>query len=114
MDRPAYILLLCLLANSGSSGLSEKVPPYSDSGVVAGIRFDWTTLEYFTEAKPFGDKRTGSQLAWRNNVFFAAFATKWLQGDRFTLNFTGAARGKDTDSFNTVEGWYERPIRLAP
>ena len=80
MDRPGYILLLCLLANSGSSGLSEEVPPYPDSGVVAGIRFDWTTLEYFTEAEPFGDKRTGSQLAWRNNVFF------------FSLCFQVAAR----------------------
>ena len=47
-------------------------------------------------------------LPWRNNIFFVAFATKWLSEDgrSFTLNFTGAGRGKDNDSFNTVSGTF--------
>ena len=68
----------------------------------------WTTVEYFERTNPFGARREGSDLEWENNVFFAAFPTKWLSGDRFTLNFTGAGRGKDNDSFNTVGGWFER------
>jgi hypothetical protein len=50
-----------------------------------------------------------SELEWKNNVFFAAFPTKWLEGDRFVLNFTGGGREKDNDSFNTVEGFFIRP-----
>lgn len=64
----------------------------------------WTTVAYFDRAAPFGEQRNGSDLAWRNNVFFIAFATKWFDGNAFTLNFTGAGRGKDNDSFNTVQG----------
>lgn len=64
----------------------------------------WTTVEYYDRATPFGASRPGSGLPWRSNVFFAAFATKWLDGARFTLNFTGAGQGKDNDSFNTVSG----------
>ena len=68
----------------------------------------WTTVEYFTEASPFGKSRPGSHLPWRNNVFFIAFATKWLSEDgrSFTLNFTGGGRGADNDSFNTVSGTF--------
>jgi len=64
----------------------------------------WTTVEYFSKASPFGQIREGSELAWENNVFFIAFATKWLGGHSFVLNFTGAGLGKDNDSFNTVDG----------
>ena len=68
----------------------------------------WTTVAYYTAAEPFGDSRPGSSLAWRDNVFFLAFATKWLSKDgrSFTLNFTGAGRGADNDSFNTVCGTF--------
>lgn len=69
----------------------------------------WTTIEYFEEDAPFGAQRRGSDLSWQSNVFFAAFATKWLDGDRFTMNFTGAGRGKDNDSFNTVQGRFLAP-----
>lgn len=64
----------------------------------------WTTVAYYDEDAPFGAVREGSTLPWENNVFFVAFATKWLEGDTFTLNFTGAGRGHDNDSFNTVQG----------
>ncbi|MHC4119865.1 MAG: hypothetical protein ACYSWO_20405, partial [Planctomycetota bacterium] len=66
----------------------------------------WATVEYYSEAEPFGDERPGSSLPWRNNVFFIAFATKWISedGKSFTMNFTGAGQGADNDSFNTVCG----------
>jgi hypothetical protein len=64
----------------------------------------WTTAKYHTPSDPFGAHREGSDLPWRPNVFFVAFATKWLDGNRFVLNFTGAGAGKDNDSFNTVQG----------
>jgi len=64
----------------------------------------WSTIEYFEEERPFGYDRRDSDLPWENNVFFAAFPTKWLDGERFVLNFTGAGLGQDNDSFNTVEG----------
>ena len=68
----------------------------------------WTTVEYYNRQHPFGAIREGSNLAWQNNVFFAAFPTKWLDDERFTMNFTGAGRGRDNDSFNTVRGRFER------
>ena len=64
----------------------------------------WSTIEYFEEEVPFGDIRPGSDLDRANNVFCAAFPTKWLDGETFVLNFTGGGQGKDNDSFNTVEG----------
>ena len=66
----------------------------------------WTTVEYYNEDSPFGQIREGSTLPWNNNTFFVAFATKWFDGDTFTLNFTGAGLGKDNDSFNTVKGTF--------
>ena len=66
----------------------------------------WSTIEYFEEGRPFGHDRPASSLPWENNVFFAAFPTKWLDGERFVLNFTGAGLGQDNDSFNTVEGTF--------
>lgn len=68
----------------------------------------WTTIEYFENDAPFGAVRKGSELAWSNNVFFAGFARKWLNSERFVLNFTGGGNGKDNDSFNTVEGRFVR------
>jgi hypothetical protein len=64
----------------------------------------WTTVKYYGRSAPFGVDRPGSRLPWSNNVFFVAFATKWLGGNKFVLNFTGAGQGKDNDSFNTVHG----------
>lgn len=64
----------------------------------------WTTVEYFEKARSFGAVREGSDLTWEQNIFFFGFPTKWFEGDRFTLNFTGGGRGKDNDSFNTVDG----------
>ena len=65
-------------------------------------------MAYHTVDHPFGLERSGSDLPWRNNVFFVAFATKWLspEGLSFTLNFTGGGRGADNDSFNTVFGTF--------
>jgi len=69
----------------------------------------WATIKYYDRQNHFGAQRPRSELEWKNNVFFAAFPTKWLEGDRFVLNFTGGGRGKDNDSFNTVEGFFIRP-----
>ena len=69
----------------------------------------WATIKYYYRQNHFGAQRPRSELEWKNNVFFAAFPTKWLEGDRFVLNFTGGGRGKDNDSFNTVEGFFIRP-----
>ena len=64
----------------------------------------WTTVKYFDRSSPFGVAREGSKLPWKNNVFFVAFATKWIQQETFVLNFTGSGSGSDNDSFNTVRG----------
>ena len=64
----------------------------------------WTTVKYFEPSNAFGAVREGSELTWEQNIFFAAFLTKWLHRDKFTLNFTWAGRGRDNDSFNTVQG----------
>lgn len=64
----------------------------------------WTTIKYYSPDSPFGHERPGSELPWAPNVFFAAFPTKWLDGENFTLNFTGGGLGKNNDSFNTVDG----------
>lgn len=92
-------VLLCTeheLSQRGLLGIFDSPTPWGP----------WTTVEYYTPASPFGAERQGSQLEWQNNVFFAGFATKWFDRDRFTLNFTGAGRGKNNDSFNTVQGQF--------
>jgi len=68
----------------------------------------WKTAEYFDAKEPFGLSRPGSSLPWENNVFFVSFVTKWFDGDKFTLAFTGAGRGKNNDSFNTIEETFLR------
>lgn len=68
----------------------------------------WTTVEYFDAQNPFGADRPGSKLSWENNVFFVSFVSKWFDGDTFTLAFTGAGRGRNNDSFNTVKGRFLR------
>ena len=68
----------------------------------------WTIVKYFDPSMPFGAVRKGSAFTWEQNIFFVAFPTKWLDGDKFTLNFTGAGRGRDNDSFNTVQGRFIR------
>ena len=70
----------------------------------------WTTVKYYEEDTPFGQSRPGSDLPWENNVFFAAYPTKWLEDDNFVLNFTGGGQGRDNDSFNTVEGRFIRRL----
>jgi len=65
-------------------------------------------VEYFDGKEPFGLSRPGSSLPWENNVFFVSFVTKWFDGDKFTLAFTGAGRGKNNDSFNTIEETFLR------
>ncbi len=69
----------------------------------------WTTVKYWTRDDRFGEIRKGSDLDWNFNVFFLAFAPKWLSDDgrTFTLTFTGGGRGKDNDSFNTLRGRFE-------
>lgn len=67
----------------------------------------WTTVAYYDSKTPFGSQRAGSQLPWKNNLFFAAFPTKWFDGTTFIMNFTGAGNGKDNDSFNTIRGVFE-------
>jgi len=64
----------------------------------------WTTVEYYSHDKPFGANRAGSELPWRNNLFYLSFITKWFDEDEFTISFTGSGRGEDNDSFNTVRG----------
>lgn len=86
------------LSHVGRMGIFDAPTPWGP----------WTTVLYCTEASPFGKTRPGSNLPWRNNVFFIAFATKWLSEDgrSFTLNFTGGGQGADNDSFNTVYGTF--------
>lgn len=74
----------------------------------------WTTVKYWTPDDRFGESRVGSQLDWKYNVFFIAFAPKWLSHDgrEFTLIFTGGGRGQDNDSFNTLRG--RAVVRTAP
>ena len=84
------------VSSQGTLGIFDAPSPWGP----------WTTVKYYEPSLPFGASRKGSTLPWRNNVFFAAFATKWLDGDSFTLNFTGAGQGKDNDSFNTVCGTF--------
>ena len=57
----------------------------------------WTTIEYVDS---WGKSHV--QL----NTFFWSFPTKWLSNDgrEVTLGFTGAGRGLNNDSFNTVRG----------
>ncbi len=93
-------VLLCTehdASSQGTIGIFEAPHPWGP----------WKTVAYYDRAMPFGAERPGSRLPWKNNVFFAAFATKWLQGNIFTLNFTGAGQGQDNDSFNTVRGAFQ-------
>lgn len=90
-------VLLCTehdKSSQGTVGIFDSPTPWGP----------WTTVEYFTRGNRFGAHREGSQLPWEDNVFFISFATKWFDGDSFTLGFTGAGNGKNNDSFNTVNG----------
>lgn len=69
----------------------------------------WTTISYLQPDTRLGIERPGSDRPWDDNVFFAAFPTKWFDGDTFTLTFTGSGRGSNNDSFNTVRGTFIRP-----
>ncbi len=90
-------VLLCTehdASSQGTLGLFDAPTPWGP----------WTAVKYYDHSAPFGATRTGSDLPWRNNVFFGAFPAKWFDGLNFTMNFTGAGQGKDNDSFNTVRG----------
>lgn len=90
-------ILLCTehdASSQGTLGIFDAPTPWGP----------WTTVKYYDRSAPFGATRFGSDLPWKNNVFFAAFPTKWFDGLDFTLNFTGAGQGRDNDSFNTVRG----------
>ena len=66
----------------------------------------WTTVKSWSVEEPFGADREGSTLDWGQNVFFLSFVPKWWSADgtEFSLTFTGAGRGKNNDSFNTIRG----------
>lgn len=83
-------------SHSGAMSLFDAPEPWGP----------WTTVKFWTPSHPFGETREGSDLPWRDNTFFIAFAPKWFSedGKSFTLTFTGGGRGKDNDSFNTVRG----------
>src|SRR5690606_23308251 len=80
----------------GSMGLFDAPEPWGP----------WTTVKYWSPEEPFGHERPGSDLPWRDNIFFFSFVPKWWgdDGREFTLVFTGAGRGRDNDSFNAVRG----------
>jgi len=110
------ICLLSTLANCpvcwGADSESAAPRPYPDSSIIDCFVLDWATRKRFAQGSD-NFQLTWAQDdhlygAWNNNVFFAAFATKWLDGERFVLNFTGGGNGKDKDSFNTVEGRFVR------
>lgn len=73
----------------------------------------WSTVEYFSENRPFGSERQGSNWPWNFNIFFAAIPTKWIDDSHFVLTFTGAGKGQDNDSFNTVRGNWQLRERAA-
>ncbi|MHC4994107.1 MAG: DUF4185 domain-containing protein, partial [Planctomycetota bacterium] len=88
-----YILMTNHVESSrGNLGVFDAPSPWGP----------WTTVAYMNVAdgKPFG---AGHVV---DNVFFANIPTKWTSADgqRFTLVFTGAGRGKNNDSWNAVRG----------
>ncbi|HEX2099056.1 MAG TPA: hypothetical protein VHF69_00245 [Candidatus Synoicihabitans sp.] len=83
-------------SSSGALGLFDAPEPWGP----------WTTVKYWTVEEPFGAQRPGSTLPWKHNVFFFSFVPKWWSADgrEFTLLFTGAGKGLDNDSLNTIRG----------
>jgi hypothetical protein len=67
----------------------------------------WMIVKYWTADNRFGSQRPGSDLDWRDNVFFF-FAPKWWSEDgrEFTLVFNGGGSGRDNDSFNAIGGTF--------
>ena len=61
----------------------------------------WATVSYATDETWFGHD---NPLTVPANCFFWCFPTKWISGDGMsaTMVFTGAGRGQNNDSFNTV------------
>ncbi|NLS94981.1 MAG: DUF4185 domain-containing protein [Planctomycetaceae bacterium] len=95
-------VLLCTehdASSQGTLGLFDAPTPWGP----------WSTVKYFDRTAAFGATRPGSDLPWRDNIFFAAFPTKWFDGLDCTLTFTGAGQGRDNDSFNTVRGRFVLP-----
>lgn len=86
-------------SSSGNQGIFDAPEPWGP----------WTTVKYWTPEDHFGESRPGDSLPWENNVFFLDFPTKWISedGKNFTMNFTGAGRSQNNDSFNTVAGHFE-------
>lgn len=85
-------------SHAGVMGLFDAPEPWGP----------WTTVRYWSPTEQFGESRPGSELPWRDNVFYFSFAPKWWgeDGRSFTLVFTGGGKGKDNDSFNTVRGQF--------
>jgi len=83
-------------SHAGIMGLFDAPEPWGP----------WTTVEYWTADNRFGAQRPGSDLDWRDNLFFFSFAPKWWSEDgrEFTLVFTGGGSGRDNDSFNAMRG----------
>lgn len=68
----------------------------------------WQTVAYWTPDDRFGKTRPGGIYDWAPNVFYISFPTKWFIEDSFTMVFTGAGRGANNDSFNTLQGRFVR------
>ncbi|MFB9292626.1 DUF4185 domain-containing protein [Persicitalea jodogahamensis] len=78
----------------GNFGLFEGPTPWGP----------WATVSYLSRGKgtEFGHERAAEVPP---NTFYWTFPTKWMDasGRELTMTFTGAGRGKDNDSFNTVK-----------
>lgn len=93
-----YLLMTEHIASSvGNLGVFEAPEPWGP----------WHTVVWLSGE---GDAWFGSGRLVRN-TFFWNLPTKWqsADGQQFTLIFTGAGRGKDNDSWNSVRGrWVRR------
>jgi hypothetical protein len=87
--------------SSGNLGIFEAPEPWGP----------WSTLVYLTRSQGswFGQYHTGEHDV-PSTGFFWHFPTKWMDASsrELSLNFTGAGRGRNNDSFNTVR------VRLLP
>jgi len=79
------------LSHSGMIGIFDSPNPWGP----------WTTVTYAIKGTWFGYDNPDIVPA---NCFFWCFPTKWMSEDGRSVSmvFTGAGRGKNNDSFNTV------------
>jgi hypothetical protein len=82
-------------ADRGNLGIFDAPQPWGP----------WTTAVYWSESQGtnFGAGRV------EPNTFFWNIPTKWQSADgaEFTLLFTGAGRGRNNDSFNSIRARFE-------